>query len=170
MQCFCIISHQPSPLERMFCDIQIVIITNFIVVLSVYINRVDCSLKSLKGVTLKGIANNKYKWLWWVIIKSGRRFSNYYITSLLLVSLNDFDENLPSKFWQQRLYKTNQPLCKLFLTARYNKWNETRRHCLPTVTTPTLPTLTVRQLLTKLDIRRLFSFKQLNMIQYNCSC
>ena len=43
MQCFCIISHYPSPLERRFRDIQIVI-TNFVVVSSVGIKRVDCIL------------------------------------------------------------------------------------------------------------------------------
>ena len=35
MQCFCIISHKPSPLKRMFRDIQIVIIMYFVVVSSV---------------------------------------------------------------------------------------------------------------------------------------
>ena len=42
MQCFCIISHQSSSLERMFRDIQIVIITKFVVVSSVDIKRIDC--------------------------------------------------------------------------------------------------------------------------------
>ena len=39
MQC----SHKVPPLERRFRDIQIVIITNFVVVSSVGIKRVDCS-------------------------------------------------------------------------------------------------------------------------------
>ena len=39
---FCIISYYLSPLQRMFHDIQIVIITNFVIVLSVAIKRVDC--------------------------------------------------------------------------------------------------------------------------------
>ena len=42
MQYSCIISHKLSPLERRFRDIQIVIITNFVVVSSVGIKRVDC--------------------------------------------------------------------------------------------------------------------------------
>ena len=42
MQCFCIISHKPSLFERRFCDIQIVIITNFVVISSVSIKKVDC--------------------------------------------------------------------------------------------------------------------------------
>ena len=43
MQCSCIISHKVPPLERRFRDIQIVIITNFVVVSSVGIKRVYCS-------------------------------------------------------------------------------------------------------------------------------
>ena len=39
----CKISHSLSPLERRFRDIQIVIITNSVVVLSVGIRRVDCT-------------------------------------------------------------------------------------------------------------------------------
>ena len=42
MQYSCIISHLLSPLQRMFRDIQIVIITNFVVVSNVGIKRVDC--------------------------------------------------------------------------------------------------------------------------------
>ena len=41
MQYSCIISHLLSPLERRFRDFQIVIITNFIVVSSLGIKRVD---------------------------------------------------------------------------------------------------------------------------------
>ena len=44
MQYSCIISHLLSPTERRFRDIQIVVITNFIVVSSVDIKRVDCIL------------------------------------------------------------------------------------------------------------------------------
>ena len=43
MQYSCIISHQLSPLEQRVPDIQIVIVTNFVVVLSVSIKRVDCN-------------------------------------------------------------------------------------------------------------------------------
>ena len=42
MQYSCINSHKLSSLERRFRDIQIVIITNFVVVSSVGIKRVDC--------------------------------------------------------------------------------------------------------------------------------
>ena len=42
MQYSCIIPHKPSPLKQRFCNIQIVIITNFVVVSSVGIKRVDC--------------------------------------------------------------------------------------------------------------------------------
>ena len=42
MQYSCIISHQQSPPERRFRDIEIVITTNFVVVWSVGIKRVDC--------------------------------------------------------------------------------------------------------------------------------
>ena len=38
------VSHQLSPIERRFRDIQIVIITNFVIVSSVGIKRVDCSI------------------------------------------------------------------------------------------------------------------------------
>ena len=41
MQYSCITS-QLSPPERRFRDIQIVIITNFVIVASVFIKRVDC--------------------------------------------------------------------------------------------------------------------------------
>ena len=40
MQCSCIISHEMPPLEQRFCDIPIVIITNFVIVSSVGIKTV----------------------------------------------------------------------------------------------------------------------------------
>ena len=43
MQYSSIISHQLSPFEQKFDDIQIVIIRNFIVVASVGIKRLDCT-------------------------------------------------------------------------------------------------------------------------------
>ena len=43
MQYFCIISHYLSLLEQRFCDFQIVIITNSVIISSVCIKRVDCS-------------------------------------------------------------------------------------------------------------------------------
>ena len=43
MQYSCIISEKLSPLERRVCDIQIVIITNFVVVSSVGVKRDDCN-------------------------------------------------------------------------------------------------------------------------------
>ena len=42
MQYSCIISRKLPPIERRFRDIQIVITTNFVVVSSIGIKRVDC--------------------------------------------------------------------------------------------------------------------------------
>ena len=47
MQYSCLNSYQLSPLERRVRDIQIVIVMNFVVVLSVGIKRVVCSKKGL---------------------------------------------------------------------------------------------------------------------------
>ena len=46
MQCSCIIYLTLSPLERRFRDIQIVIITTFVVVSDVSIKRVECNKNS----------------------------------------------------------------------------------------------------------------------------
>ena len=50
MQYSCIISHYLSPLKRRFRDIQIVILTNFVIVLSIGIKKVDCITESSNGL------------------------------------------------------------------------------------------------------------------------
>ena len=62
MQCSCIISHQLSLSERRFCDIQIVIIANVVVVSSVGIKRVDCTLHKL--ATTSAMCLFIVTWVW----------------------------------------------------------------------------------------------------------
>ena len=52
MQYSCIISHLLSPFARRFRDIQIVIITNYVVVSGIDIMRVDCMFSYVTAPTI----------------------------------------------------------------------------------------------------------------------
>ena len=73
MQCFCIISHWPSPPEQMFHDIQLVILMNFVVVSSVSIKRVDCIPHDKLKSELKEIINQCF------FHKNGNRRFQYVV-------------------------------------------------------------------------------------------
>ena len=76
MQYSCIIPHSLSPLEQRFRDFQTVIVTNCVVVSSVGIKRVDCTLFVF-------ISAQKHRL--WVLVRRGS--SNEYLQSMFCAEM-----------------------------------------------------------------------------------